>query len=120
MPIITSSTSPVNISEMHGPFVYATPSSCPAGLSRQFKLYAVYTDTISGAQLPMLRISFSGGTDRDFTLSATNGASSKYRTYLSNFFTETNTNDATMKAWLSGSSGPSFEVRRAEIWTYCR
>ncbi len=116
----TTSTSFQQFSEVYGPFSYSIPT-CPSGTTVQYKLYVEYVDSMTTSGSSTLRIDFSSGTDRDFTLSRTWGASPYFRNYLSSFFTESNTNHATLQIRLNSPTPPSayIELRLAQLWTYC-
>jgi hypothetical protein len=119
IPFRTASTSPMTMNQVFGPFGYANPS-CDSSHAKWYRLYAEYVDSIqSGGQSPMIRIDFSSGTDRDFTMPLTWGSVPSYRTYLSAPFQETNTNHANIQTWVSGTAGPYVEVRKVELWAYC-
>ena len=119
IPFRTASTSPMTMNLVYGPFGYANPS-CDSSHAKWYRVYAEYVDNItSGGQAPMLRIDFSSGTDRDFTMPLTWGGVPNYRTYLSAPFQESNTNHAYIQTWINGTAGPYVEIRKVELWAYC-
>lgn len=70
-PARTTSTSFQTLRYVYGPFSYAQPS-CPAGTTKQYKVYAEFVDNItSGGQTAKLRIALDGGTNIDFDMGYT-------------------------------------------------
>ena len=118
-PLRTASTIFQTVQASYGPFSYYQPT-CPAGTTRQYKLFAEFVDNISTWwQNVALRIAFSDGNNLDFNLWGTWWGSNAYRNYISDYFTTANGNHASLQIRINGTAGPYVELRNAEIWTYC-
>jgi hypothetical protein len=115
----TTSTGFLNIQSVYGPFAYAQPS-CPAGTTKQYKLFAELVDNISSWwQNVAFRIALSDWTNLDFNLWSTWWGAPNYRTYLSGLFSITNANHGNSQIRINGTAWPYVDMRNAEIWTYC-